>query len=176
MSSSAVLGLFTPEHFPTTQKFLPFIKRVIFWDPPTMGVHGIPPTPTGLKYFRPETFIEYVASFFKYPDEYLRSRTPGKFRQVFESEGSTLDSPGFSEWAEKAVDLRSSIPNRHPCMADDRSRLQEKSQEAHRILADVDVEKEVLYGTRAVPENLEGCWMSRDWIEEAGGTCQVPLS
>lgn len=173
MSSAIVLGLFTPEHISTTTTFFPFLKRVIFWDPPLMGVHGLPPTATGLKLFRMETFIDYVATFFDYPPEYLSSRTRGKFADVFTSNGTTLDSPGYAEWAKKAQDLRSSLPNRLPCIADDRAQLQEKSREAHHILGKANVSKQVLYGTRATPENLEGCWASRDWIEEAGGICKV---
>ena len=173
MSSSIVLGLFTPEHISTTKQFLPVLKRVIFWDPPLMGVHGLPPTPTGIKLFRIETFIQYVAAFFDYPAEYLSSRTPGKFTEIFTPNGSTLDSPGYLEWMKKAVDLRSSMANRHPCIANDRAQLEEKSREAHRILGKTDLTKEVLYGTKATPENLEGCWVSRDWIEESGGSCKV---
>jgi pimeloyl-ACP methyl ester carboxylesterase len=173
MSSSIVLGLFTPEHISTTKQFLPFLKRVIFWDPPLMGVHGLPPTATGIKFFRIETFIQYVAAFFDYPAEYLSSQTPGKFTEIFTPTGSTLDSPGYLAWMKKAVDLRSSMANRHPCIANDRAHLEEKSREAHRILGKTDLTKEVLYGTKATPENLEGCWVSRDWIKEGGGSCKV---
>lgn len=173
MSSAIVLGMFTPEHIATTTQFLPFLKRIVFWDPPTTGVHGLPLTPTGQKLFRLETFIEYVAAFFDYPSEYLSLRICGKFTDVFTSKGSTLESPAYAEWAKKAVDLRSTIPNILPRIADDRARLQEKSREAHQGLGKTDITKQVLYGTRATPENLEGCWASRDWIEEGGDICKV---
>jgi|SRR5277367_5463815 hypothetical protein len=97
MSSSIVLGLFTPEHISTTDQYLPFLKRVIFRDPPLMAVYGFPATATTLKLFKLETFIEYAAAFFDYPPEYLSSRTSGKFAQIFTSNGSTLDSPGYLE-------------------------------------------------------------------------------
>jgi len=45
------------------------------------------------------------------------------------------------------------MPNMLPCIADDRTRLQENSREAHQVLRKADLTKEVLYGTTATPEN-----------------------
>jgi len=174
MSTAVIMGLFTPEHLPKTKTYFPFLERTIFWDPPTIGVHGQPPTPTGRALFNPATFINYVALFFKYPAEYLTDCAPNKSTEVFPYEGSTLDSPEYAAWAEKAVDMSTREANSHPRIANDVSLVEEKAREAHRLLGSTkEVVKEVLYGTRAVPENLEGCWLSRDWIEDGGGICKV---
>jgi hypothetical protein len=47
------------------------------------------------------------------------------------------------------------------------------TRESHRYCAESTVTKQVLYGTRALPENLEGSWISRDWILEGGWECKV---
>ena len=61
-----------------------------------------------------------------------------------------------------------------PRITNDAGLTEETAREAHRLLGGIEgIGKEVLYGTRAVPENLEGCWVSRDWIEEGGVTCKV---
>jgi hypothetical protein len=174
MSTAVIMGLFTPEHLPKTKTYIPFLERIIFWDPPTIGVHGQPPTPTGQALFRPETFIDYVASFFNYPSDYLTSRVPNKSTVVFPREGSTLDSPEYPIWAEKAVDMTTREANSLPRISNDPALVELKAREAHHLLGGTSgIVKEVMYGTRAVPENLEGCWLSRDWIEEGGGTCKV---
>lgn len=174
MSTAVIMGLFTPEHLPKTKSYIPFLERIIFWDPPTIGVHGQPPTPTGLALFRPDSFIDYVASFFIYPAEYLTSGIPNKSTKIFSREGSTLDDPDYSAWAENAVDMNTRDANSHPRITNNPALIEEKAREAHRLLGGTsELVKEVLYGTRAVPENVEGCWLSRDWIEEGGGTCKV---
>jgi pimeloyl-ACP methyl ester carboxylesterase len=173
MSCAIATGLLTPEHLPSTSTLLPYLQGVIFWDPPLMGVHGLPPTPIAMMNFKPENFIDYITGFYNYHEEYLVARIPGKSEQVFETEKTTLDDPDYSTWAEKAVDLRSPWPNILPCISNDRTKLGEKSREGHNNLAELDVEKSILYGIKACQENLEGCWTSRDWIEEVGGNCQV---
>jgi hypothetical protein len=67
MSSVVVIGLFTPFHLPKTKHNLPFVKRAILWDAPSIGF-GIPPTPTGKLLFRMETFIDFVTAFCIYPE------------------------------------------------------------------------------------------------------------
>jgi hypothetical protein len=174
LSSAVVMGLFTPEHLSKTKSSIPFLERIIFWDPPANAVHGQPVTATGRVYFRLETFIDYVASFFNYPSEYLTSREPNKATQVFSFEGSTLEDPEYPAWAEKAVDMSTREANLLPRITNDPALTEKTAREAHRLLGGTEgLVKEVLYGTRAVPENLEGCWVSRNWIEESGGTCKV---
>src|SRR5579862_3438399 len=60
-------GLIHPRTSPKTKSHIPFLERIIFWDPPANAVHGKPMTLTGRIHFRLETFIDYVASFFDYP-------------------------------------------------------------------------------------------------------------
>jgi hypothetical protein len=172
MGSTTVVGCFTPEHLSTTQSLLPFMKRIILWDAPSIGF-GIPPTPTAKALFSREHFIEYVASFCIYPEEYLMSRVPGVATQIFPFQGSTLDDPQYPVWAKKAVDLHSIAGNNRSNISNDPTTVQQKYREAHHNLAKAAVEKQVLYGTRAIPENLEGAWVSRDWIVEGGGSCKV---
>jgi len=111
--------------------------------------------------FRPKTSINYVSSFFKFPPEYLANRIPSdpNVTEIFPFEGRTLDDPNYPAWSEKAVDLRSRIGNSHSRISNDVSKGTEKSREANHLLVKANVQKEVLYGTRAVPENLEGAWL-----------------
>ena len=47
--------------------------------------------------------------------------------------------------------------------------MKEKVREAHRLPGRGNVQKQVLCGTKYLPDCTEGPWVSRDWIEEAGG-------
>jgi pimeloyl-ACP methyl ester carboxylesterase len=166
-------GLFTPEHLPATISLLPFLRTVVYWEIATIGAQGLPMSATGLKYFNRESPLYYIGGFFAYPEEYLAAAIPCQSHQIFEIEKHTADHPGFPEWAEKAQDLRTLLVSRFPCPHNDPSKIMERAREAHHNLAKLDIKKAVIYGTKAAPECVEGCWTSRDWIQEVGGKCQV---
>jgi pimeloyl-ACP methyl ester carboxylesterase len=67
---------------------------------------------------------------------------------------------------------RSFTPNVYPRIDDNVLKVMEKARSAHHNLPKLDVKKAVIYGTKSVPECVEGCWTSRDWIQEAGGKGQ----
>jgi pimeloyl-ACP methyl ester carboxylesterase len=176
--NNIVQGLFTPEHLPTTTSLLPFLQGVVLWEIATIGAQGLPHTATGVKYFNHETVVsvlDYIGGFFAYPDGYITTSTPFQSHEVFEIAKNTIEDPGFPKWAEKAQDLRSLVPSLFPCIDNDPSKITEKAREAHHNLAKLDIKKAVIYGTKAPPECIEGCWVSRDWIQEVGGKCKVVI-
>lgn len=165
-------GLFTPEHLSATTNLLPFLQAVILWEPSIIAL-GFPPSPTAQKYLNMERFLDYVGGFYMYPEEYLAKHIPCKTNDVFETDKSTVDDPEYVAWSEKAQDTRSLTPNLFAKLDNDPSKVAEKAREAYHGLARFDVKKAVIYGNRTCPECIEGCWISRDWIQEGGGDCQV---
>jgi hypothetical protein len=57
-------------------------------------------------------------------------------------------------------------------IADDRIA---KAKEAHSILAGLNLEIQVIFGSKTIPDSIEGAWITRDWIEETGANCKVSI-
>jgi hypothetical protein len=172
-SCSAILGLFTLEHLPVTQTFFPFVERIVIWEPPTPVVLDMPRTATGIAHRVIGEFPAHVALFISNPPDYLADRIVGKYTQVFPSEGSTLNDPDYPSWSKSTMDLHSWPANFRALISNDRVEMKDKVREACHNLAHANVRKGVLYGTKALPDCIEGCWVVRDWIEEVGGHCAV---
>jgi hypothetical protein len=165
MPSAVVIGLLTPFRLPKRRHNLPFVKRAILWDAPSNGF-GFPPTPTGFSSVWKLSLIMFLHFVSTLKNTWFPA-LPTSQPQAFPFQGSILQDPGYAAWAENAVDLRSVEGNSRATISHDPTR------ESHRYCAESTVTKQILYGTRALPENLEGSWISRDWILEGGWECKV---
>jgi hypothetical protein len=98
MAGSTVLGLFTPEHFPRTQKLLPSIKRISFWDPPQTAVHGKQNSATDTVH-RPNGFLSHITLFIDNLGNISFSSCPAKeYSQLLEQRSTTLSMRNGPSW------------------------------------------------------------------------------